>query len=74
MLADLQDLIAEEGITTVFSETLVSADTAESLADDAGVQAEVLDTVEGLTDETADDDYLSLMRDNLTKIKDANRC
>lgn len=74
VLADLQDLIAEEGITTVFSETLVSADTAESLADDAGVQAEVLDTVEGLTDETADDDYLSLMRDNLTKIKDANRC
>lgn len=73
-LADLQDLISEEGITTVFSESLVSDATAASLADDAGVQTEVLDTIEGLTDETADEDYFSLMRSNLTKIQDANNC
>lgn len=73
-LAALQEAIAEEGVTTVFSETLVSPDTAETLASDAGVGTAVLDTVEGLTSETADEDYLSLMRRNLAVIQEANRC
>jgi zinc transport system substrate-binding protein len=73
-LADLQDLIETDGITTVFSESLVSPKTAETLASDAGVTTEVLDTLEGLTDETADQDYLSLMRQNLAALQEANRC
>lgn len=73
-LADLQELIREEGVTTVFSESLVSPKTAEVLADDAGVETAVLDTLEGLTDETADEDYLSLMRSNLAALQEANRC
>jgi len=73
-LADLQDLIESDGITTVFSESLVSPKAAETLASDAGVRTEVLDTVEGLTDETANEDYLSLMRQNLAKLEQANRC
>lgn len=73
-LADLQDLIEDEGITTVFSESLVSPAAADSLADDAGLTVEVLDPLEGLTDETADEDYLSLMRQNLALLEDANRC
>ncbi len=73
-LAELQDLIDEDGITTVFSETLVSAQAAEVLASDAGVDTEVLDTLEGLTDETSGEDYLSLMRANLASLTAANRC
>ncbi|MEV7431040.1 metal ABC transporter substrate-binding protein [Nocardioides sp. NPDC092400] len=73
-LADLQDLIREDGITTVFSESLVSPKTAEVLADDAGVRTDVLDTIEGLTDDTADEDYLSLMRANLAALQEANGC
>lgn len=73
-LADLQELIDSDGITTVFSESLVSEKNARTLARDAGVRTEVLDTIEGLSDETADDDYLSLMRENLTKLEQANRC
>lgn len=73
-LAELQDLIEEDGITTVFSETLVSAQAAEVLASDAGVDTEVLDTLEGLTDETSGEDYLSLMRANLASLTAANRC
>ncbi|HTW17022.1 MAG TPA: metal ABC transporter substrate-binding protein [Nocardioides sp.] len=73
-LADLQDLIKSDDITTVFSESLVSPKAAETLASDVGVRTEVLDTVEGLTDETADEDYLSLMRQNLAKLEQANRC
>lgn len=73
-IARLQDLIGDEGVTTVFSETLVSPETAETLARDAGVEADVLDPIEGLTDTTADEDYLSLMRANLDALRAANGC
>jgi zinc transport system substrate-binding protein len=73
-LARLQDLIRTEGVTTVFSESLVSPETAEQLAHDTGVKSAVLDPIEGLTDETADEDYLSLMRTNLSALEEANGC
>lgn len=73
-LADLQKVIEDDGITTVFSEALVSPATAETLASDLGIDTAVLDTIEGLTDETATEDYLSLMRSNLSAIQDANDC
>ena len=34
----------------------------------------MLDPIEGLTDETADEDYLSLMRENLAALQEANGC
>ncbi len=74
VLADLQDLIADEGITTVFGERLASPRLTASLAEDAGVRTAVLDPIEGLTDETADEDYPSLMRANLAALRDANGC
>ena len=73
-LSRLQELIRDEGITTVFSETLVSPRTAETLAADLGIEAAVLDPVEGLTRETANEDYLSLMRANLSALQAANGC
>ena len=39
-----------------------------------GVTTRILDPIEGLTSETADDDYLSLMRDNLAALREANGC
>jgi zinc transport system substrate-binding protein len=73
-LSRLQDLIRAEGITTVFSERLVSPRVAETLAEDVGVETAVLDPVEGLADETRDEDYLSLMRANLAALEKANGC
>jgi zinc transport system substrate-binding protein len=73
-LGDLQELIKEDDITTVFSETLVSPKTAETLADDLGIKADVLDPIEGLTDETKGEDYVSLMRSNLQRLTKANGC
>lgn len=73
-LGRLHDLIRAEGITTVFAETLVSKKTSQTLAGDLGIRADVLDPIEGLTDETADEDYLSLMRTNLDRIRQANGC
>jgi zinc transport system substrate-binding protein len=73
-LARLQQLITEDGITTVFSERLASSKMADSLAGDLGLETAVLDPVEGLSDETSDDDYLSLMGQNLDALRKANGC
>jgi zinc transport system substrate-binding protein len=73
-LADLQQLIEDEGITTVFSERLASPRLTRSLADDMGITTAVLDPLEGLSDEDPDADYLSLMRDNLTVLRKADGC
>ena len=73
-LRALQDLIRQDGITTVFSEELASRKFADSLASDLHIRAAVLDPIEGLSDATADQDYLSLMRRNLVTLEKANQC
>ena len=70
----LQDLIRSDGITTVFSEELASRRFADSLAGDLHVKTAVLDPIEGLSDATADQDYLSLMRRNLVTLRKADQC
>jgi zinc transport system substrate-binding protein len=73
-LAEITDLVKEDGITTVFTETLVSPAVARTVAREAGVRTATLDPIEGLSDETADEDYLSIMRANLAEIQKANSC
>jgi len=75
-LAELRDLVVAEGITTIFAEELVSPEVAETLADEAGVTVDVLNPIESLTDEQADEgeDYTSLMRENLEALTHALDC
>ena len=62
----------------MFSERLASPKLTESLARDLGLRTAVLDPLEGLVEGGADDDssedYLSLMRENLTALEEANGC
>ena len=75
-LDELTDEIESRGITTVFYEELVSSDVAETLAREAGVKAAVLSPLEGLTDAQVenDEDYLSVMRENLDALREALEC
>jgi zinc transport system substrate-binding protein len=73
-LAGLQELIRDEGITTVFSERLASPRFTQPLAQDLGIDTAVLDPIEGLSDQTANEDYLSLMEQNLDALREANGC
>ena len=73
-LRELRDLAEREGITTVFAERLGSPELADTLASELGIDVAVLDPVEGLSDETADEDYLSLMRENLAALRKADDC
>jgi zinc transport system substrate-binding protein len=73
-LAEITDLVKRDGITTVFTETLVSPAVARTVAREAGVRTATLDPIEGLTKATSDEDYLSIMRTNFATLKKANRC
>lgn len=75
-LAELVTVVKEEAITTVFFETLVASDVAETLAREAGVGTAVLDPIEGLADSrrTAGETYASVMRENLGALRAALGC
>lgn len=69
-LAQLTDLVKTQGLTTVFTEKLVSPRVAETLAREAGVQVSVLDPLEG----RVDGGYVAGMRGNLAALRAALGC
>jgi zinc transport system substrate-binding protein len=71
-LAEVGDLIKDQGVTTIFFETLASPKVAETLAAELGVETAVLDPLEGLTDDTQD--YVSIAQDNLEALRTALSC
>jgi zinc transport system substrate-binding protein len=75
-LARLVDLVRDRHVTTVFTESLVSPKVAETLAREAGVRTAVLDPLEGLSKARigAGEDYVSVMDDNLAKLRTALGC
>ncbi|MEU5772106.1 metal ABC transporter substrate-binding protein [Streptomyces venezuelae] len=68
---DLQKMAKADGVTTVFYETLVSDKTAQTLAKDTGLKTDVLDPVEGITDDSKGDDYMQVMHSNLKALQKA---
>ncbi|WP_329547683.1 zinc ABC transporter substrate-binding protein [Streptomyces sp. NBC_01356] len=68
---DLETMAKADGVTTVFYETLVSDDTAKTIAKDAGLKTDVLDPIEGITDKSKGDDYLQVMESNLKALETA---
>ena len=73
-VAAVQRLARQHQVTTIFSETLISPATAEAIAGDLGLRTDVLDPVEGITAESAGSDYFSVMRANLSALREANAC
>ncbi|TFV67481.1 UNVERIFIED_ORG: zinc ABC transporter substrate-binding protein [Bacillus sp. AZ43] len=73
-LAEIAGLVQERGVTTVYTETLVDPAVAETVAEEAGVRTAVLDPLEGLTDESAGEDYLQVMRANLDTLREGQSC
>jgi zinc transport system substrate-binding protein len=73
-IAEIQQLVKRYGITTIFYETLTSPAVAESLAKDLGITTDILDPLEGLTEESRGSDYISVMRSNLKALQQANSC
>ncbi|GGT47960.1 metal ABC transporter substrate-binding protein [Streptomyces purpureus] len=70
-IQELQQVAKEEKVTTVFFETLASDKTAKTLAKDTGLKTDVLDPLEGITDKSKGEDYIEVMRSNLTALQKA---
>lgn len=73
-LGEITQLVRSENITTIFTEELVSPAIADTIAQETGATTATLDPIEGLSDATEDETYLTLMRMNLDNLKKANSC
>jgi zinc transport system substrate-binding protein len=71
-LREIGDVVRAEGVTTIFTETLVDPEVAETLAADLGVTTAVLDPVESLTE--PDSDYRAVMEANLVALREGLGC
>jgi zinc transport system substrate-binding protein len=68
--------VKESKAKTVFFETLLSPRLAETVARETGAQTDVLNPLEGLTEEELErgETYLTVMRDNLEALRKALEC
>jgi zinc transport system substrate-binding protein len=76
-IAELADLVRRDHVQVIFTEDFVSPRVADTLAREAGgVKTEVLSPLEGLTkqQQAAGEDYVSVMRSNLQKLRPALGC
>jgi zinc transport system substrate-binding protein len=76
-LGELADLARTKGVTTVFSEELVSPRVARTVAREAGgLRVVTLNPLEGLSarEQRAGADYVSVMRANLRALRTALDC
>jgi zinc transport system substrate-binding protein len=75
-IENLVDEVREEGATTVFFETLVSPELAETVAREADAETGVLNPLEGLTEDEIEDgaDYFTIMRENLAALREGLGC
>jgi zinc transport system substrate-binding protein len=66
-LREIGAVVRERGVTTIFSETLVSPKVTDTLASDLGIRTAVLDPLEGLSKDAAasGEDYVTVMLANL---------
>lgn len=71
-MSEIIETVKENGITTIFTEEMVSPEIANRIASETGAKVEVLSPVEGIEKENVGkEDYFSIMRDNLSKLKEA---
>ena len=72
-MAQVIDFVNQNHIKTIFFEELVSPKVAETIANETGANTQVLNPLEGLTDEELKNgaDYFSVMEKNLAVLKKA---
>jgi len=72
-LAQISKLVTDQGITTVYYETLVSPEIAQTVAAETGATTAVLDPIEGLV-EGSTDTFITVMQANLQTLIKGQDC
>lgn len=72
-MAEIVEFAKEHQVKTIFFETLVAPKVARTIADEIGAKTDVLNPLEGLTEEerNQDLDYIAVMKNNLEALKKA---
>ena len=70
-LAEVKKVVESTGTTTIFTEELVSPETAQAVAAETGAQTRVLSPIESAPE---DGDYAGTMRTNLEELRTALSC
>ncbi len=73
-LAEITDYVREHEVTTVFSEVLSDPAVAQVVSTETGARLAVLDPVEGISPDSAGQDYLAVMRANLQVLQEGLSC
>lgn len=71
-IREIGDVAAREGVTTIFYEVLVSDRVARVIADDLGLEVDLLDPLEGQSN--PDENYIDVMDNNLAALQRALGC
>ena len=72
-LAEVSTFVRDNGVTTIYYETLVDPRIAETIAAETGATTAVLDPLEGLPVD-ADGDYVTIMQANLSEVRTGQGC
>jgi len=72
-IAEIADLVTEQGITTIYYETLVDPKVAQTIAAETGATTALLDPIEGIA-EGSSADYVSIMQTNLQTVRIGQSC
>jgi zinc transport system substrate-binding protein len=67
------EVIKANNVSTIYYETLVDPKVAQTIADETGAAAVMLDPLEGLAPNSTDD-YVSVMKANLAALKKGQEC
>lgn len=73
-IAQIADYVRSHHVTTIYTETLVNPAVAQTVAAETGATTAVLDPIEGVIDSSAGQDYLEIMRANLTTLQKGQQC
>ena len=73
-IAAVSTYAKSHGVTTIYAETLVSPATAATVAKESGAKMVTLDPIEGLTSQSAGQDYFEVMRSNLKALQAGQGC
>lgn len=75
-LEEISKVVEEHGLTTIYTETLVSSAYAETISEETGATLMVLNPLEGLTtaDVAAGETYFSIMKRNFDNLKTGFVC
>lgn len=73
-LAEIVRIVEQYQVTTIYSEILAGSEWARAVAAETGVEVQVLDPIEGITDRSPGSDYREVMAANLQTLRQGQGC